>query len=95
MLFGGDSPTFQFAHHSRPAPGATNDNVLDVDIIDESSGGTVTMSVGTFPGNGMIGWVNKSVDLTAFAGSIVRVQFRTNNNNAAFTDDVADRRAHV
>ncbi len=83
------TPMASFFHHSIPAAGAANDNVLEVDIIDETNGGVVTMSVASLPGNGGLGWVNSQVDLSAFGPGLVRVQFRTNNDNGTFTDDLA------
>jgi hypothetical protein len=83
------TPTLQFQHVSAAVAGSTADNVLEIDIINESTGGTVTLGVASFAGNGNNAWVQHQVDLSAFAPDLVKVQFRTNNGNTTFTDDVA------
>ena len=82
-------PTVLFWHHSPAAANSAADNILNVDVVNQTSGGTVTMSVLSVPGNGTSDWALKSVDLAAFSGSVVRVAFRVNNDNSANTDDVS------
>ncbi|MFT7619672.1 MAG: hypothetical protein ACI97A_003328 [Planctomycetota bacterium] len=84
----GAVPTLQFAHFSRAVNGAATDNILDVDVINESTGSTVTMSVLTLGGYGDTIWHINQVDLSAFFPDVVRAQFRTNNNNGNFIDDI-------
>ncbi len=83
------SPTVQFQHFSHAPAALTSDNVLEIDVINETSGGVVAMSVATLPGYGVNTWNKVQVDLTAFVPDIVKIQFRTNNNNGTFTDDVS------
>ena len=83
------SPSLSFFNHSVAAAGAANNNILEVDIIDVTSGGIVTMSVASIAGNGASGWTGNQVGLGAFAPNLVRVQFRTNNDNLNFNDDIA------
>jgi hypothetical protein len=85
---GTGSPSLSFYNHSVQPAGLTN-NILEVDIIDVTSGGVVTMSVASIAGNGASGWTNNMVDLTSFAPNLIRVQFRTNNDNGGFSDDIA------
>ncbi|MFT7618102.1 MAG: hypothetical protein ACI97A_001742 [Planctomycetota bacterium] len=82
-------PALAFHYFSHVLPGASDDNLLVVDIINVTTGGTVTMSVGSFPGSGDDSWHLAKIDLSAFLPDLVRPQWRTNNNNADFTDDVA------
>jgi hypothetical protein len=83
------SPTLNFWHVSRTVAGASNDNVLFVDVIDVTSGNTLTMGVASFAGNGNTTWMKHSLDLSAFAPNIVKVRFRSSNNNLANADDQA------
>lgn len=89
LLGGVGSPSLSFFNHSVQAAGDPINNILEVDVINVSTGGTVTMSVASIAGNGAAGWTNNQVDLTAFLPDVIRVQFRTNNDNGTFTDDIA------
>ncbi len=84
------APSLNFWHHSNVVPGSTDDNLLEIDVITYP-GGAVTMSVGTFPANGVgSDWTNHTVDLTPFAGTIAQIVFRgRNDNGSSFQDDVA------
>ncbi len=82
-------PRASFWYVSRESAGSTADNILNIDIVDEDSGGVVTLAIVALPGNGSTDWVRQSIDLSAFAPSRVRVIFRANNNNGTFTDDIA------
>ncbi|MFT7619243.1 MAG: hypothetical protein ACI97A_002893 [Planctomycetota bacterium] len=81
-------PALQFFHFSHATPGVS-DNILDVDIINETTGGTVTMSVYSQGGFGDNDWHVANLDLSAFAPDFVKAQWRTSNDNQNFTDDVA------
>ncbi|MFT7620753.1 MAG: hypothetical protein ACI97A_004411, partial [Planctomycetota bacterium] len=83
------SAAMSFWHHSTPTPGSASDNILSVDVINETTGGTVTMSVASFMGNGTSNWTRKAVDLAAFMPDVVRMVFRCGNDNASGVDDVA------
>lgn len=77
-----------FWHFSEGIPGGTNDNLLEIDVIDLTSGGTVTMSVSTFAGYGTTAqWTRELVDLTAFGPIVAKCAFRAGNANGTFTDD--------
>ena len=83
------SPFLTFFQSSGALSGAANDNILDIDVIDVTSGGTLTPSVATILGNGDLDWHPQFVDLNAFAGNIVRVIFRGGNDASSFIDDEA------
>ncbi len=83
------TPTVQFYHFSHATAGSSNDNILEIDILNETTGGVLTQSVASLPGYGDNQWHQVQIDLSAFAPDIVRVHFRTNNQNGNFTDDVA------
>ncbi len=83
------SPSLQFAHFSHAPAGDSSDNILEIDIINETTGGTVTLSVASLPGYGDNNWHTVLVDLSAFGTDLVRPQFRCNNLNGTFTDDVS------
>ncbi|MFT7617392.1 MAG: hypothetical protein ACI97A_001028 [Planctomycetota bacterium] len=86
-----NSPTIQFWHHSDEDPNSVNAVPLDIDVINMSTGATVSMSViPTITGNGIgSGWTQVFVDLTAFGTDTVKIQFRSNNDNSTFMDDMA------
>lgn len=85
------NPYLTFWHYSDAVIGSTNDNILEIDVIDVTNGNTLTTSVATFPSNGVgSGWVQQAVDLSAFSPSLVKVVFRgRNDNGSSFDDDEA------
>ncbi|MCB9830904.1 MAG: hypothetical protein H6807_00410 [Planctomycetes bacterium] len=89
-LSGTVNPHLFFWQFSDEIPGGPLDNVLEIDVIDLSNGGVVTMSAATILGNGAgSGWTQQIVDLSAFAGNIVKCVFRGRNDNGDFYDDEA------
>ncbi|MFT7617955.1 MAG: hypothetical protein ACI97A_001594 [Planctomycetota bacterium] len=83
------SPTLLFANFSDQTSVSPFDNLLRLDVINMTTGGTVTMNVDTFSGAGVAAWRKLQVDLSAFVPDTIRVQFRINNNNGNFNDDEA------
>ena len=77
---------YAFSHNSNPSGPNTNENFISVDIIS-FPGGVTNMDVITPIGDqgaadwASADWVLHTVDLTAFLGQTIRVQFRGSSDN--------------
>ena len=69
--------------------GTAPDNLLEIDVIDYSTGSGVTIpGIAIFPAEADQAWYEKTVDLSAFAGNTIQVVFRGRNDNGTFSHDV-------
>ncbi|MCA9321555.1 MAG: hypothetical protein KDB53_12500, partial [Planctomycetes bacterium] len=83
------NPSLSFWMHSNDANGGTNQNPLSVDVLDYTTNTTVMDVLGPINQFGDMLWHQQVVDLSAFAGHLVQIQFRGRSDGGSFTNDVA------
>ncbi len=89
ILSAASLPTVTFWFYSAASPGAANENVLTIDIIDEDLGGMDILGFATISGNGNNEWTRVSLDLSTIFASKARIVFRANNDNGTDSNDLA------
>ncbi len=90
------NPTLSFWLHSHnnTVPATTNQNFISVDVITYP-GGTVTMDLlGPLGDSGAPDWASStwnqhSVNLSAFAGQLIQLRFRSRTDGGGFNHDIA------
>ena len=97
-LNGTVNPTLDFWLHSQDAQAGLMQNFLYVDVMDPITGAPIATDILGAIGHVGPTWTSHAVNLAAYIGMVIRIQFRvdsTNMGNNNFTHDICIDDVHV